>query len=116
MPVGAFEEAVLEGDATIVLTLYVSGRTANSVRAIANLRSICERELAGRYELDVVDVTQEPEVAEEHKILATPALIKELPPPLRRIVGDLSDRDRVLLGLDLSPEHRSGESSKGNEE
>lgn len=99
--VGIVGNVALQADTKIVLKLYVSGQTANSVRAIANLRQICDEELSGRYVLDVIDVTRQPEVAERKKILATPALIKEIPPPLRRIVGDLSDREQVLLGLEL---------------
>lgn len=88
---------------TINLKLYVTGRTVRAQRAIDNIRSICEQELGGRYALEVIDITEHPQLAENEKILATPLLIKELPPPLRRLIGDLSDRDRVLLGLDLEP-------------
>jgi circadian clock protein KaiB len=95
-----------------VLRLFVNGRTSRSLRAIENLRSICERELAGRYDLSIVDVLERPEVAEEEKILATPVLVREVPPPRRRIIGDLSDRDRVLEGLDLfQPTGRTWEGS-----
>ncbi len=86
-----------------VLRLYVVGATAGSQRAIANLRAICETELAGRYELEVIDIYQQPSLAEGEQIIAAPTLIKELPPPVRQLVGDMSDRDRVLLGLDLRP-------------
>lgn len=86
-----------------VLKLYVTGRTPRSERAIMTLREICETELAGRYELVVIDVLEQPTLAENEKILATPTLIKELPPPLRRMIGDLSDKEKVLLGLDLQP-------------
>lgn len=89
-----------------VLRLFINGRTSRSLRAIENLRSICEQELAGRYDLSVIDVLERPEVAEEEKILATPALVREVPPPRRRIIGDLSDRERVLQGLDLFPSNR----------
>jgi len=93
-----------------VLRLFINGRTSRSVRAIENLRSICERELEGRYDLKIIDVLERPEVAEEEKILATPLLVREAPLPRRRIIGDLSDRDRVLEGLDLFPSggRRSG--------
>ncbi len=84
-----------------VLRLFVNGRTSRSLRAIENLRSICEQELEGRYDLKIIDVLERPELAEEEKILATPALVKVIPPPRRRIIGDLTDRDRVLEGLDL---------------
>jgi circadian clock protein KaiB len=84
-----------------VIKLYVTGQTPRAQTAIANLRRICEQELGGRYELQVIDVLQRPQLAEDEKILATPMVVKELPPPIRRIIGDLSDTERVLLGLDL---------------
>ena len=86
-----------------LLRLYVVGMTPRSQRAISNLREICETELAGRYELEVIDIYQQPKLAEGEQIIAAPTLVKELPPPMRRVVGDMSDRDRVLLGLDLRP-------------
>ena len=84
-----------------ILRLYVTGKTPRSERAVANLRRVCNVELEGRYEMQVVDVLEHPQLAEDEKILATPTLIKEIPPPLRRIIGDLSDKEKVLLGLDL---------------
>lgn len=86
-----------------VLRLYVTGMTLRSMQAIANLRQICESRLEGRYELEVVDIYQHPQLAQDEQIVAAPTLIKQLPLPLRRIVGDLSDEERVLLGLDLRP-------------
>ena len=83
------------------LRLYVTGRTAHSMRAIENLRHICEEELQGKYQVEVIDVLEHPQLAEDQKILATPTLVKQLPEPVRKIIGDLSDRQRVLLGLDL---------------
>lgn len=71
--------------------------------AIENLRRICEQDLEGRYELEIIDVLEFPQIAEDENILATPTLIRELPLPLRRVIGDLSDRDKVLLGLDVRP-------------
>jgi circadian clock protein KaiB len=91
-----------------VLRLYVVGATSGSQRAISNLRKICESELAGRYELEVIDIYQQPTLGAGEQIVAAPTLIKELPLPVRRLVGDLSDRDRVLLGLDLRPIEPSG--------
>lgn len=88
-----------------VLTLFVTGRTTRAERAIANLRRLCEEELDGCYELKVVDVLEQPQLAEDERILATPTLVKQLPPPLRRVIGDLSDKEKVLLGLDLRPRH-----------
>ena len=86
-----------------VLRLYVTGRSHLSERAIANLRRICADDLKGRYRMEIVDVLEQPTAAEQHRILATPVVVKDLPPPLRRVVGDLSDRERVILGLDLEP-------------
>lgn len=84
-----------------LLKLYITGHTPRSERAITQLRHICETELAGQYELVIIDILERPQLAEDEKILATPTLIKVLPPPLRRVIGDLSDVDKVLLGLDL---------------
>lgn len=84
-----------------VLRLYVAGLTARSRNAIANITSICEQHLSGRYELEVIDVVRRPLLAREEQIVATPTLLKKLPLPLRRFVGDLSEKDKVLLGLDL---------------
>jgi circadian clock protein KaiB len=86
-----------------VIKLYVTGQTPRAQQAIDNLRRICEQELGGRYDLVVIDVLQRPQLAEDEKILATPTVVKELPIPIRRIIGDLSDSERVLLGLDLRP-------------
>ncbi len=86
-----------------VLKLYITGHTPQSERAISNLRRICEAELNAQFEMQVIDVLEHPQLAENDRIIATPTLIKSLPPPLRRIIGDLSDSERVLLGLDLTP-------------
>lgn len=86
---------------TYVLKLYVAGNTPNSVRALKTLKNILEEEFKGVYALKVIDVLKNPQLAEEDKILATPTLSKVLPPPVRKIIGDLSDRERVLIGLDL---------------
>ena len=99
-----FAKAIRELDQRhYLLRLYVVGATAGSQRAIANLREICETELAGRYELQVIDIYQQPSLAEGEQIIAAPTLIKQLPLPVRQLVGDMSDRDRVLVGLDLRP-------------
>ena len=87
--------------AKYILTLFVSGGTPRAKEAIANLRRICAEDLEGDYELQVIDVLQKPELAEEEKILATPTLVKRLPPPLRRVIGDLSDKQKVLFGLQV---------------
>ncbi|AZB72846.1 circadian clock protein KaiB [Synechococcus elongatus] len=86
---------------TYILKLYVAGNTPNSVRALKTLKNILEVEFQGVYALKVIDVLKNPQLAEEDKILATPTLAKVLPLPVRRIIGDLSDREKVLIGLDL---------------
>jgi circadian clock protein KaiB len=86
-----------------MLRLYVTGSSPRAETAVANLRRICEQELRGQYELQIIDVLKEPQLAEDEKILATPTLIKQLPPPLRRVIGDLSDTGKVLLGLEVRP-------------
>jgi len=91
-------EAIL---ATYLLKLYVSGQTPRAKLAIDNLKRLCEEELGGEYAMEVIDVLEHPQLAEDDKILATPTLIKQLPPPLRRVIGDLSDKEKVLVGLDL---------------
>lgn len=88
-------------DERYVLRLYVTGMTPRSTRAVENVRAICERYLRGRYDLEVIDVYQQPALAKCEQIVAAPTLIRKLPLPLRRVIGDLSDTGRVLLGLDL---------------
>lgn len=86
------------------LKLYVIGQTPRAERAIANLRELCEREFDGRsYEVEVIDILENPQIAEQEKIIATPMLVMFLPPPMRRVIGDLSDSDKVLAGLGLGP-------------
>ena len=86
---------------TYVLKLYIAGMTPLSQRSIANAKRICEEHLADRYQLEVMDISQQPKLAKESQITAAPTLIREMPLPLRRVVGDLSDTQHVLLGLDL---------------
>lgn len=86
-----------------VLKLYVNGSSPRAATAIQNLKRICEEDLKGEYEIVIIDVIDQPEAAESDRVLATPTLIKQLPPPLRRVIGDLSDRDKVLLGLQVRP-------------
>ncbi len=109
---GVFERALKrQGVQEYVLRLYVTGVTPRSVQAIKNIRRVCEKHLKGRYALKVVDVYQQPALARGEQILAAPTLIKYLPLPLRRIIGDMANTDRLLLGLDLrpaKPETRSG--------
>jgi circadian clock protein KaiB len=88
---------------TYLLRLYVTGSTPRSARSIFNIRKLCEERLLGRYQLEVVDIYQQPEMARQEQIVAAPTLIKKLPLPLRKLVGDLSDEERVLTGLDLKP-------------
>src|ERR1051325_6327676 len=89
----SFENAPPE-EQEYVLRLYVTGTTSKSVRALTNLKTFCEAYLAGRYVLEVVDIYQQPALAKKDQIIAAPTLIKELPPPLRRLIGDLADTDR----------------------
>jgi circadian clock protein KaiB len=84
-----------------VLRLYVSGMTPRSARAVRNLQEICDEYLEGRYDLEVIDIYQQPVLTKGEQIIAAPTLIKKLPLPMRRIIGDMSNKDRVLLGLDL---------------
>ncbi len=93
--------------------LFVTGQTPRSQRAVANLRRLCEEELGQEYEMVVIDVLERPQMAEDEKILATPTLVKELPLPPRRVIGDLSDPAKVLLGLDLEP-HRTAHRTDGD--
>ena len=89
---------------THILKLYIMGETCNSIHAMANIKRLCQEELKGKFELRVIDVQKYPQLAENDKIVAVPTLIKQLPEPVRRLVGDLSDREKVLLGLDIIPE------------
>jgi circadian clock protein KaiB len=92
-----------KGKAKYVLRLYIAGLTPRSQGAIRNIKKICEDHLQGRYDLEVIDVYQQPVLAKGEQIIAAPRLIKKLPLPLRRFIGDLSDSERILLGLDLRP-------------
>ena len=98
----------LEGrdDRYYVLRLYVAGATAGSVRAIEAIRRVCDERLEGRYELEVLDIYQLPEHAKGYDVVAVPTLIRQLPEPLRVLVGDLSDVQRVLIALDIEPGRR----------
>lgn len=84
-----------------ILSLYITGSTIRSMLALANLKKICEEYLGGRYELEVMDLYQHPDLAKTEQIIAAPTLIKKFPLPFRRIIGDMSDKEKVLLGLDL---------------
>jgi circadian clock protein KaiB len=85
-----------------LLRLFVTGMTPRSTEAITAIKAICEHHLRGRYDLEVIDIYQHPELAKEAQIIAAPTLVKQLPEPLRRLIGNLSDTERVLMGLDLS--------------
>src|SRR6202050_4548854 len=97
-----FEHALAElKDGAYGMTLFVSGASDSSSQAITNVRAICDTHLSGRYHLDVVDLNQEPVLAEQHNVLATPTLVKDHPLPMRMLVGDMSDHPRVLVALDI---------------
>lgn len=99
----SFEKALAARPRNYVLRLYVTGMTPRSAEAIASITAICEGRLKGRYELEVIDIYQHPTLARDEQIVAVPTLIKELPSPVRRLIGNLADHERVLLGLDLKP-------------
>jgi circadian clock protein KaiB len=85
------------------LRLYVAGQTRRSLLAVANLRRICDEHLAGRYSIEVIDLLEQPELARTDQILAIPTLVRKLPQPVRKIIGDLSQKERVLVGLNVEP-------------
>ncbi len=85
------------------LRLYVAGQSPKSLTAFANLRKYCEENLPGRYEIEVIDLVEHPQLAEGDQIVAIPTLVRRLPPPMKKIIGDLSSRERTLVGLDLKP-------------
>jgi circadian clock protein KaiB len=87
-----------------ILRLYVAGQTPRSLTAFSNLKRICEEHMAGQYEIEVIDLLENPQLAAGDQILAIPTLVRKLPPPVRKIIGDLSNTERVLVGLDLRPQ------------
>jgi len=91
------------GKEVYILRLYVAGQTRKSLAAFANLQKICEEHLEGRYKIEVIDLLEKPQLAKGDQILAIPTLVRQLPPPLKKIIGDLSDTEKVLVGLDLRP-------------
>ena len=93
-------------DEVFDLRLYVAGQTPKAVRAFANLRTICEEHLAGRYTIEVIDLLEDPQLGRGDQILALPTLVRKLPTPIKRIIGDLSNVERVLVGLDLRPRQK----------
>src|SRR5881392_960763 len=94
-----------------VLRLYVAGQSARSRAALQNLESICEEHLAGRYRIEVIDLLKQPQLARGDQILAVPTLVRHLPPPMKKIIGDLSNEESVLVGLDLRPRRRKAGSA-----
>lgn len=103
-PLSKMEKALKAKDREkYVLRLYVAGVTRASTAAIMNIKKICEENLQGRYELAVVDIYQQPVLARDEQILAAPTLIKKLPMPIRRFIGDMANKERILVGLDLRP-------------
>ena len=100
----AFEQALSQQEERYyVLRLYIAGTTPQSIQALQNLHKVCEQYLKGRYELEVIDVYQNPELAVPGNIFAIPTLIKQLPPPLQRLIGNLSNTEKLLIGLDIHP-------------
>ncbi|MEI6875700.1 MAG: circadian clock KaiB family protein [Spirochaetota bacterium] len=97
------------GAGNYVLRLYVSGMTPKSMRAIENVRKICTEHLEGRYTLEIIDIYQQPIFAKEGQIIAAPTLVKELPAPLRKFIGDMSSVEKLLVGLDLRKKNLAGE-------
>jgi circadian clock protein KaiB len=96
-----FEKALARTDIQFVLRLYVAGATRKSSKAIERIKKICDTYLEGRYELEVIDIYQHPEFASEEQVIAAPTLIKQLPLPIRKLIGDMSDEDRILIGLGI---------------
>jgi circadian clock protein KaiB len=97
--------AAMQNRAKYVLRLYITGMTPKSTRAIANVQKLCEKYMAGCYELEVIDIYQQPKLAAGEQIIATPTLIKKLPLPLRKLIGDMSDTEKFLVGIDLKPKN-----------
>lgn len=100
------ESSTLPDEEIFILRLYVAGQTKKSIRAFANLKKICEEYLAGRYTIEVIDLLENPQLSKGDQILAVPTLVRKLPPPIKKIIGDLSNTERVLVGLDLRPADR----------
>jgi circadian clock protein KaiB len=101
------ELAIADRTAIWQLRLYVAGQSPKSLRAFANLKALCEEHLAGRYEIEIIDLVEHPGLAQRDDILAIPTLVRRLPAPLRKIIGDLSNSERVLVGLRLQPDSKS---------
>lgn len=102
------------GSQRYVLRLYITGITAKSTQAISNIRALCEEYLPGRYDLEVIDIYQDPKSAIGSDIIAAPTLVKQFPAPVRKMIGDLTDRKRIILGLDLKISDQSGSKNKSD--
>ena len=97
-----FEDGLRNADKGIyILKLYITGMTPNSQRAVENIKSICEQYLKGRYELEIIDIYQQPALAQKEQLIAAPTLIKSLPLPIRKLIGDMSNKEKILVGLNL---------------
>jgi circadian clock protein KaiB len=107
-PLNTTAPPLAPGSDTFLLRLYVAGQTPKCVRAYENLKRICEEYLAGHYHIEMVDLLDNPQLARGDQILAVPTLVRRLPEPIKKIIGDLSNTERVLVGLDLRPARRSG--------
>lgn len=99
----SIESDTMSDQEPYILRLYVAGQTKKSLTAFANLKKICEEHLGGRYRIEVIDLLENPQLARGDQILAVPTLVRRLPPPIKKIIGDLSNTERVLVGLDLRP-------------
>ncbi len=99
-----------EPEQTYILRLYVAGQTRKSLAAFANLKKICEEHLKGKYRIEIIDLLEKPQLAKGDQILARPTLVRRLPTPVKKIIGDLSNTERVLVGLDLRLADRNDES------
>jgi circadian clock protein KaiB len=103
-------QAATGDEGVVELRLYIAGQTRKSVAALTNLRRICDEHLAGRYRVEVIDLMENPQRAQHDQILAIPTLVRRLPEPIRRIIGDLSNSERVLVGLEVEPKPREARS------
>ncbi len=108
-PVTPERRAVKREEAEWELRLYVAGQTPRSIAALNNLRQLCEEHLKGRYHIEVIDLLVNPQLSHDDQIVAVPTLVRKLPEPMRKIIGDLSSTERVLVGLQLRPRHSNGE-------
>lgn len=97
------DEIPEDDEDTWELRLYIAGQTAKSVAAIANLKRFCEQNLKGKYVIEVIDLLKNPQLARDHQILAIPTLVRKLPEPIKKVIGDLSDSEKIIVGMDLLP-------------